>query len=216
MEQFIAEWKNLYDSKSGERGIYNVAAAQAQAGKYGRRDPEIHYGTNPCSEISLAPSSGMTQIVEVMKSREGKKLRPIDVLDIMNILGSIVVAGNVRRSAEIALGDVDDVLFLRAKRWDLETLPAWRSNSNNSIYCNDINKLLPHFWEGYNGNGESYGLLNIDNCRKYGRIGEKKVDKNIEGVNPCFAYDTLMNTSTGDVEIGQWAENGDIREVWIS
>ena len=55
MEQFIAEWKNLYDSKSGERGIYNVGAAQAQAAKYGRRDPEIHYGTNPCSEIILRP-----------------------------------------------------------------------------------------------------------------------------------------------------------------
>ena len=55
MEQFIAEWKNLYDSKSGERGIYNVKAAQSQASKYGRRDPEIHYGTNPCSEIILRP-----------------------------------------------------------------------------------------------------------------------------------------------------------------
>lgn len=55
MEQFIAEWKNLYDSKSGERGIYNVAAAQRQAAKWGRRDPEIHYGTNPCSEIILRP-----------------------------------------------------------------------------------------------------------------------------------------------------------------
>jgi ribonucleoside-diphosphate reductase alpha chain len=55
MEQFIAEWKSVYDSKSGERGIYNVAAAQKQAAKYGRRDPEIHYGTNPCSEIILRP-----------------------------------------------------------------------------------------------------------------------------------------------------------------
>jgi len=55
MEQFIAEWKSVYDSKSGERGIYNVAAAQAQAAKYGRRDPDIHYGTNPCSEIILRP-----------------------------------------------------------------------------------------------------------------------------------------------------------------
>ena len=55
MQQFIAEWKSLYDSKSGERGIYNVAAAQAQAAKYGRRSPDIHYGTNPCSEIILRP-----------------------------------------------------------------------------------------------------------------------------------------------------------------
>lgn len=55
MAQFIAEWKSLYDSKSGERGIYNVAAAQAQAAKFGRRNPDIHYGTNPCSEIILRP-----------------------------------------------------------------------------------------------------------------------------------------------------------------
>ena len=55
MAQFIAEWKSLYDSKSGERGIYNVAAAQKQAAKYGRRDSEVHYGTNPCSEIILRP-----------------------------------------------------------------------------------------------------------------------------------------------------------------
>jgi ribonucleoside-diphosphate reductase alpha chain len=55
MAQFISEWKSLYDSKSGERGIYNVSAAQAQAAKYGRRSSEIHYGTNPCSEIILRP-----------------------------------------------------------------------------------------------------------------------------------------------------------------
>lgn len=55
MSDFIDEWKNLHDSQSGERGIYNVKAAQIQAAKYGRRDPEIKYGTNPCSEIILRP-----------------------------------------------------------------------------------------------------------------------------------------------------------------
>jgi ribonucleoside-diphosphate reductase alpha chain len=55
MNDFIAEWKSLYDSKSGERGIYNVKAAQAQAAKFGRRDPDVRYGTNPCSEIILRP-----------------------------------------------------------------------------------------------------------------------------------------------------------------
>ena len=55
MNEFMAEWKNLYDSKSGERGIYNVDAAKTQAAKYGRRDPDIHYGTNPCAEIILRP-----------------------------------------------------------------------------------------------------------------------------------------------------------------
>jgi len=55
MNDFISEWKSVYDSKSGERGIYNVKAAQKQAANFGRRDPEIHYGTNPCSEIILRP-----------------------------------------------------------------------------------------------------------------------------------------------------------------
>lgn len=55
MSDFITEWKNLYDSKSGERGIYNIKAAQKQAAKYGRRDETIRYGTNPCSEIILRP-----------------------------------------------------------------------------------------------------------------------------------------------------------------
>jgi len=55
MNDFIAEWKSVYDSKSGERGIYNVKAAQTQAANFGRRDPEVHYGTNPCSEIILRP-----------------------------------------------------------------------------------------------------------------------------------------------------------------
>ncbi len=73
MEQFIAEWKNLYDSKSGERGIYNVAAAQAQAAKYGRRDPEVHYGTNPCSEIILRPYQFCNLSEVVLREKDTKK-----------------------------------------------------------------------------------------------------------------------------------------------
>ena len=73
MEQFIAEWKSLYDSKSGERGIYNVAAAQAQAAKYGRRDPEIHYGTNPCSEIILRPYQFCNLSEVVLRENDSKE-----------------------------------------------------------------------------------------------------------------------------------------------
>lgn len=73
MEQFIAEWKSLYDSKSGERGIYNVAAAQAQAAKFGRRDPEIHYGTNPCSEIILRPYQFCNLSEVVLRENDTKK-----------------------------------------------------------------------------------------------------------------------------------------------
>ena len=50
---FMDEWKSLYDSKSGERGIFNRESAKKQAGLNGRRDAEWDFGTNPCSEIIL-------------------------------------------------------------------------------------------------------------------------------------------------------------------
>ena len=58
---------------------------------------------------------GIDKITKIFQAREGKKLRSIDVLDICNIIGSVVVAGNVRRSAEIALGDPDDILISAPK-----------------------------------------------------------------------------------------------------
>ena len=50
---YMKEWINLYESKSGERGIYNRAAAQKQAEKTGRRDASVDFGGNPCLEILL-------------------------------------------------------------------------------------------------------------------------------------------------------------------
>ena len=53
MGLFMEEWKSLYESKSGERGIFNRASAKATVVKHGRRDPNYDFGTNPCSEIIL-------------------------------------------------------------------------------------------------------------------------------------------------------------------
>ena len=53
--QFMREWVSIYESHSGERGIFNREASQAQAAKNGRRDAEQEFGTNPCSEIILRP-----------------------------------------------------------------------------------------------------------------------------------------------------------------
>ena len=108
----------------------------------------------------------------------------MDVLDIANIIGSIVVAGNVRRSAEIALGDPDDFLYLKAKRWDLGNIPNWRAMSNNTIYCDSYDHIMEGVWDGYAGNGEPYGFFNLGLSSKYGRTGEKSRE-NCEGTNPC-------------------------------
>ena len=55
MGTFMREWVSLYESKSGERGIFNRKAAKAQAAKNGRRDTDHDFGCNPCSEIVLRP-----------------------------------------------------------------------------------------------------------------------------------------------------------------
>ena len=135
---------------------------------------------------------GIEQISNVLNRRSNKKVKPIDCLDIMNIIGKIVVAGNVRRSAQISIGDSDDLEYLRAKRWDLGDIPNWRNMSNNSVDCSDV-KLLPNeFWDTYE-QGEPYGLVNIELSKKIGRLGETQYpDPDVEGYNPC-AEQSLAN-----------------------
>ena len=63
--QFLQEWTSLYNSHSGERGIFSREASQSQAAKNGRRDPNYDFGTNPCSEIILRPYQfcNLTEVV---------------------------------------------------------------------------------------------------------------------------------------------------------
>jgi len=129
---------------------------------------------------------GIENISKILEKRVGKQLRPVDCLDIMNIIGAVVVAGNVRRSAQIAIGDADDVEYLLAKRWDLGNIPSWRAMSNNSVVCHDIGDLHDFFWDGYEGKGEPYGLINLKLSRKIGRLGETQYpDPKVQGYNPC-------------------------------
>lgn len=139
---------------------------------------------------------GMMEINRILNSKAGRRLSSVDCLDIMNIIGKIVVAGNVRRSAQIALGDFDDIEYLRAKRWDLGNIPNWRAMSNNSVVCSDVSLLPEEFWEGYKGNGEPYGLINLDSSREMGRTGETEYpDPDVMGYNPC-AEQSLANFET--------------------
>jgi len=62
---FLREWMALVESGSGERGVFNREASKKQAEKYGRRDPDYDFGTNPCSEIILRPYQfcNLTEVV---------------------------------------------------------------------------------------------------------------------------------------------------------
>jgi len=129
---------------------------------------------------------GIDDIVEVFEARVGKKFRSVDCLDVLNIVGRLVVAGSARRSAQIAMGDPDDVLFLRAKRWDRETIPAWREHSNNTLVVDSYDHIPGEFWIPYEtGKGEAYGLFNRRLSQREGRVGEPKPDPSVLVTNPC-------------------------------
>lgn len=66
---FLEEWTSLYNSHSGERGIFNREAAKKVVAKYGKRDPNYEFGTNPCSEIILRPYQ-FCNLTEVMVRAE--------------------------------------------------------------------------------------------------------------------------------------------------
>lgn len=139
---------------------------------------------------------GIAEMSKILNLRSGKKLRPIDALDLMNIIGHIVVSGNIRRSAQLCIGDYDDIEYLKAKRWDLGSIPNWRSMSNNSIDApDDLDELPKEYWDTYN-EGEPYGLVNLWLSRRTGRIGETQYkDEGIMGFNPCVEQG-LFNKET--------------------
>lgn len=123
------------------------------------------------------------KLCKVLTAREGKAVRPIDMADFLCIIGEMVVAGNVRRSAIIILGDQWDKTYLMAKRWDLGNIPTWRAMANFSIITDDINDAHPAYWKTYE-HGEPFGAVNRTNIQMYGRMGELSPDT-AEGVNPC-------------------------------
>ena len=88
MGSFMREWTALYESKSGERGIFNRQAAQQQAAKYGRRDSSIDYGTNPCSEIILRPKQ-FCNLSEVVVRADDTPETLQKKVELATILGTI-------------------------------------------------------------------------------------------------------------------------------
>jgi len=120
----------------------------------------------------------------ILEARIGRPITSIDIVDIMNHIGKCVVAGNVRRSAEIALGDPADLDFVLCKQ-DKEALYSHRWASNNSVFA--VKGLDYSFIANQIAvNGEP-GVFWLENARAYSRMGDKPnyKDKKAAGVNPC-------------------------------
>lgn len=84
---FMKEWQALYDSKSGERGIFNRVAAKMAAESTGRRDPNFDFGTNPCGEIVLRPK-GFCNLTEVVVRADDTFETLKNKVEVATILGT--------------------------------------------------------------------------------------------------------------------------------
>ncbi len=126
----------------------------------------------------------LENIQKILKSRIGKSITSIDIVDIMNYIGKCVVAGNVRRSAEIALGDPTDMDFVLCKQ-DEQALYSHRWASNNSVFA--VRGLDYSFIANQIAvNGEP-GVFWLENAKAYSRMGDTPdfKDNKAAGVNPC-------------------------------
>jgi ribonucleotide reductase alpha subunit len=134
-----------------------------------------------------------THIHKLFKGRADEKLTRKDIADIGNLIGVCVVSGNVRRSAELLIGRVDDSDFLNLKNAEVypernsydPANPGWAWMSNNSVEATVGTDLSP-IVDGIARNGEP-GVIWIDVSRKYGRLADPENNKDwrVSGYNPC-------------------------------
>jgi adenosylcobalamin-dependent ribonucleoside-triphosphate reductase len=150
-----------------------------------------------------------TQIRNLFEGRKGQSLTRKDIADIGNMIGVCVVSGNVRRSAELLIGRIDDQDFLNLKNpsvfpdrnsYDPEA-PGWAWMSNNSVEVavgTDFDPIV----NGIIRNGEP-GVIWMDVSRKFGRLADEPNNKDwrVMGYNPCaeqslesFEMCTLVET----------------------
>ena len=139
----------------------------------------IASGAKPLVEL-------LYKVNEILNKAVGRGLNSVECVDIANYIGKTVVAGNVRRSAEIALGSPNDIGFIRMKL-DQEALMSHRWASNNSVIVDRSFKDYGTIAEALKVNGEP-AVVNLELSRNFGRIIDGEIidiDKDAEGVNPC-------------------------------
>lgn len=140
----------------------------------------------------------------IIRGAVGRKLNSIECLDITNHIGLCIKSGNVRRSALIVLGSVEDQAFRGAKK-DFDAVISHRHTSNNSIVFRSLAQIENFDWGGLVEDNIHFGEPGILNLPLIWRT-----DPGAQGVNPCFSGDTLIAVADGRnaVPLRQLAEEG--------
>ena len=140
----------------------------------------------------------------IVRGASGRKLRSVECLDITNYIGLCIKSGNVRRSALIQLGSPDDLDFRNAKK-DYALVESHRHTSNNTIMFQTWDQIHNFDWQTLVDDVKVYGEPGLANLPLVHRTQPLS-----EGVNPCFAGDTLVAVADGRnaVTIKQLADEG--------
>jgi ribonucleoside-diphosphate reductase alpha chain len=137
------------------------------------------------------------------------------IADVMNSIGACVVSGNVRRSAELAVGAGYDEEFLGLKDYTANPDRAeigWMSNNSIALGRREDFTYLPDLAERIQTNGEP-GIINLINVKKYGRTGERHPDDAV-AVNPCGEIPLESYELCNLVETFPTRCNGDLGRIF--
>jgi adenosylcobalamin-dependent ribonucleoside-triphosphate reductase len=136
-------------------------------------------GSKPLQELHDA-------LTMVLSKETGQPLSVTAIVDIMNLIGKAVVAGNVRRTSEIVFGDPKSTEYLDLKNYKINPhREAYGWTSNNSVFAN-LGMDYGDVCTRVRNNGEP-GFIWLDNMRGYSRMnnGPDNKDNRVEGTNPC-------------------------------
>ena len=187
-------WINIPDTREG--WVQSLADLLNSYFIEGQRKTVFNYDLIRKSGMPIKTFGGLSsgskplelthiQITELLDENIGKKITKTIIVDIMNIIGKCVVSGNVRRTAELALGDMSDE-YLNLKNYEKNPhRQEFGWTSNNSI-AGTIGMNYSEIAERIKDNGEP-GIIWLENMRKYSRMNDliDNKDHRVVGANPC-------------------------------
>lgn len=178
-EGWVAALKVLLESYQGKRRpVFDLSRLRPKGAPI-RGFGGVSSGPEPLRLV-------LERVRTLLDARIGQTLSTGDITDIMNMLGVCVVSGNIRRSAEIALGSPTDVEFTSLKNYETYPEPnrLWRWASNNSVFAT-VGMDYSGIADAIGRNGEP-GVIWMSNAKTFGRTGDwERQDTRAAGTNPC-------------------------------
>ena len=170
-DTFLKEWLSLYESKSGERGVFSRKASKKQAEKTGRRDSSFDFGTNPCSEIILRPNQ-FCNLSEVI-------VRADDTIE------SLIKKVRVATALGTLQSSLTDFRYLRS---------VWKRNTEEECLLGvSMTGIMDH---KVLGNPDSKELPETLEILKQAAIEENKIWAAKIGVNPSTSITCVKPSGT--------------------